>query len=153
MRTLFSCRRGALALALALTLCLTIPLAPRSYAVNVDQPAAEEIETRYTGTSLITASLVIYPSGEAECWGTVSCYRGYNADAVMRLQWKDPDGVWLDWNSWDDEGNCVNFYETDTVTLDRFYRVRVVADITDANGNWVETVSAISGTEPFPDDP
>ena len=62
-------------------------------------------------------------------------------------------GVWIDWNSWDGEGNYVDFYELDTVTLDRFYRVRVVADITDANGNWVETVSAISGTEPFPDDP
>ena len=49
-------------------MCLTVPLAPQSYAVNVDQPAAEEIETRYTGTSVITASLVISPSGEAECW-------------------------------------------------------------------------------------
>ena len=152
MRACFSCRRAILALVLALSLCLIIPLSPPSYAVSVDQPIQEEIEPRFTGTSLITASISISSSGEAECWGSVSCYPGYTAYTVMRLQWKDSDGVWMNWESWYDEGNMVDYYETSQIPHGRIYRVRVVADVWDANGNWVETVDAVSGTEPFPND-
>lgn len=146
----FSRRRSVLSLVLAL--CLMIPLAPHSYAAEVDTPADEDVELRYTGTFSISACLTIDSSGGAECWGSVDCYRGYTADAVMRLQWKNSNGVWIDWNSWDAEGTVIDFYETDTVPLDRVYRVRIVADVFDENGNWVEMVDAISGTEPFPND-
>lgn len=147
MKTCFPCRRGIVALVLVLSLCLIVPMSPRSYAINVDQPAQEEIESRYTGTSLITASLSIPSSGEAECWGAVSCYPGYSAYTVMRLQWKNANGVWIDWDYWKDEGNMVDYYETSQIPHGRTYRVRVVADVWDADGNWVETVSAISGSE------
>lgn len=149
MRTCFSCRRVLLPLALAL--CLILSLAPRSLAAEVDTPAEEIVEARYTGTSGIYADIEILSSGKAECWGGVSCYPGYTADAVMRLQWKDPYGVWLDWESWEDEGNAVDFYEISTTALPqgRTYRVRVVATTTDANGNWVETIDAVSGSIPY----
>ena len=147
MKTCFPCRRGFLTLALALSLCLVAPLAPQSYAINVDQPTQEEIELHFTGTSLITASLSISSSGEAECWGSVSCYPGYSAYTVMRLQWKNANGVWIDWDYWKDEGNMVDYYETSQIPHGRTYRVRVVADVWDADGNWVETVDAVSGTE------
>lgn len=141
----FSRCRGILSLALAL--CLLIPLAPQSYAAEVDTPAEEEIEVYFTGTFGISACIAILPTGEAECWGTVDCYPGYTADAVMRLQWKNQNGAWIDWQSWDAEGNVVDFYEVYPIPLERTYRVRVVAVISDAEGNWVETVSAISGSE------
>ena len=147
MKTCFPCRRGVMALVLALSLCLTVPLVPKSYAVEVDTPAEEEVELYYTGTSSITASLSISSSGEAECWGAVSCYPGYRAYTVMRLQWKDSDGVWMNWENWTDEGNMVDYYETSQIPHGRTYRVRVVADVWDDEGNWVETVSAISGSE------
>ena len=137
--------RGILSLALAL--CLLIPLAPRSYAAEVDTSATGEVELYYTGTFSISACIAILPSGEAECWGSVDCYRGYTADAVMRLQWKNENGVWIDWKSWDADGTVIDFYEVCSIPQGRTYRVRVVGVIYDTAGNWVETVSAISGSE------
>lgn len=137
--------RGILSLALAL--CLLIPLAPRSYAAEMDTTKQEEVELYYTGTFGVSACIEILSTGKAECWGTVDCYPGYTADAVMRLQWKNENGVWIDWKSWDAEGNFIAFDETYSIPSGRTYRVRVVADISDAKGNWVETVSAISGSE------
>lgn len=134
-------------LSLILALCLLIPLSPKSYAVEVDTSAEEEVELYYTGTSLISASIAILSSGKAECWGVVDCYPGYTADAVMRLQWKNSNGAWIDWKSWDADGTVIDFYEVCSIPQGRTYRVRVVADVSDAKGNWVETVSAISGSE------
>lgn len=141
----FSRCRGILFL--ALTLCLLVPIAPRSYAAEVNTLAEEEVELYYTGTSLVSASIEILVSGKAECWGTVSCYPGYTADAVMRLQWKDSDGIWIDWKSWDAEGNFVAFDETYSISSGRTYRVRVVGVIYDSQDNIVEVVDAISGSE------
>lgn len=141
----FSRCRGVFSLVLAL--CLLIPLAPRSHAVEVGTPVEEEVELYYTGTSLVSASIAILSSGEAECWGTVSCYPGYTADAVMRLQWKNSNGVWIDWKSWDAEGSVIHFYEVCSIPQGRTYRVRVVGVIYDSKGNMVEIVDAVSGSE------
>lgn len=48
--------------------------------------------------------------------------------------------------SWYDEGTVANFDETWQVPKGRTYRVRVIGDVYDEDGNWVEIVDAVSGS-------
>lgn len=129
----------------ALALCLMIPITPQVQAVSLEDNT--EVSPYYIGTSTISASFAFLPTGGIECWGHVDCYRGYTADAVMRLQWLDVDGVWMDYKNWYDEGNAVTFYETYSIPHGRRYRVRVVASIIDdSTGKTVEVVDAVSGS-------
>ena len=64
----------------------------------------------------------------------------------MRLQWLNSEGIWIDYKSWYDEGTVANFDETWPVPKGRTYRVKVVGDVYDEDGNWVEIVDAISGS-------
>ena len=100
----------------------------------------------YIGTFSTSASISIDSSGEAACWGYVDCYRGYTADAAMRLQWLNSEGIWIDYKSWYGEGTCVDFDETWNVPAGRTYRAKVAAVIYDEDGNAVEIVDAISGS-------
>lgn len=111
----------------------------------------EEIQPYYIGTFSTSAAISILFSGVAECWGHVDCHPGYTAkNAVMRLQWLNSEGVWLDYYTWyGEDGRSVDFDATKSIPKGRTYRVRVVADIYDSNGNWVETVGAISGSEKY----
>ena len=142
-KTCFSFRR--ILPALALTLRLIIPLGlPASTAfpdTGVGQPVPY-----YIGTFSTSASISIDSSGEAACWGYVDCYRGYTADAAMRLQWLNSEGIWIDYKSWYGEGTCVDFDETWNVPAGRTYRAKVAAVIYDEDGNAVEIVDAISGS-------
>ena len=131
--------------ALALVLCFFVPMGLQVSAASPEEPAGEPIPY-YIGTFSTSAAISISDSGEAACWGHVDCYRGYVADAVMRLQWKNANGVWIDYKSWDSEGTHVDFDETWNVPTGRTYRVKVVGDIFDEDGNWVEIVDAISGS-------
>lgn len=131
--------------ALTLLLCLMLPLGLQASAVSPSEEAGQPVPY-YIGTFSTSASLSISDSGEAACWGHVDCYRGYVADAVMRLQWKNANGVWIDYHSWNGEGIYVDFDETWNVPKGRTYRVKVVGDIFDEDGNWVEIVDAISGS-------
>ena len=142
-------RRGLLPLALAL--CLMIPLASGAAALIPDVPQEEETELYYIGTHSTFACIEIDEYGLADCWGYVDCYPGYTAkDAVMRLQWRGSDGVWYDYVTWyGEDGNDVNFTGCSFVMPGRTYRVRVVADVYDSNGNWVEMVDAVSGSEKY----
>lgn len=130
---------------LFLSVCLVLPIVPSATAVTIDTPP-DEAEVYYIGTYSTSASIDISSNGVADCWGHVDCYPGYTADAVMRLQWKDSYGVWLDYASWYDEGNAANFSWSCVVPKGRTYRVRVVADIYDSDGNKVEVVDAVSGS-------
>lgn len=133
-------------LSLIVALSLMIPLSTQAYAVTPTTPSEEEVELYYTGAFSVSATIDILDSGEAECWGSVDCYRGYTAEAVMRLQWKSSDGVWLDYTNWSANGVVIDFYETEPIPHGRTYRTKVVADIFDADGNWVEMVTAASGS-------
>ena len=132
-------------LTLTLLLCLLVPLGLQVSAVSPSEEAGQPVPY-YIGTFSTSASISISDSGEAACWGYVDCYRGYVADAVMRLQWKNANGVWIDYKSWYGEGTCVDFDETWNVPKGRTYRVRVIGDIFDEDGNWVEMVDAVSGS-------
>ena len=140
--------RGAVSL--ALSLCLMVPLTYGATATPIEVQSEEEIQPCYIGTFSTSASIAIRSGGIAECWGYVDCYPGYTAkNAVMRLQWLNSEGVWLDYYTWYGEGNSVDFDATKAVPKGRTYRVKVVADIYDSNGNWVEIVGAISGSEKY----
>lgn len=128
-----------------LALCLVVPLGLQVSAVSPEQEA-DGLVPYYIGTSTTSASIEISPSGEAACWGHIDCYWGYTTDAAMRLQWKNENGVWIDYKSWYDEGRVANFDETWNVPKGRTYRVRVIGDVFDEDGNWVEMVDAVSGS-------
>ena len=64
----------------------------------------------------------------------------------MRLQWKNENGVWINYKSWYAEGRAADFDETWQVPKGRTYRVRVIGDVYDEDGNWVEIVDAVSGS-------
>lgn len=142
----FSLRRVLSALTLALY--LVVPLGLPASAVSPDKEVGQPVPY-YIGTFSTSASLSIDSSGKAACWGHVDCYRGYVADAVMRLQWKNENGVWIDYKSWYSEGTHVDFDETWNVPKGRTYRVKVVGDIFDEDGNWVEIVDVASGSEKY----
>ena len=142
----FSPRRVLSALTLALY--LVVPLGLPASAVSLDEEVGQPIPY-YIGTFSTSASLSIDSSGEAACWGHVDCYRGYVADAVMRLQWKNENGVWIDYKSWYGEGTHVDLDETWNVPTGRTYRVQVAAVIYDEDGNAVEIVDVASGSEKY----
>ena len=130
---------------MALALCLAVPLGLQAFAIspkeNVGEPAPY-----YIGTSTTSAAIEISPSGEAACWGHIDCYWGYTTDAAMRLQWLNSEGIWINYKSWYTEGRAADFDETWTVPKGRTYRVRVIGDVYDEDGNWVEIVDAVSGS-------
>lgn len=132
-------------LAMLLTLCLIAPLGLQAFALSPEE-VAEEPVPYYIGTIATSAAISISASGEAACWGYVDCYRGYTADAAMRLQWLNSEGVWINYHSWYGEGTHVDFDETWNVPKGRTYRVKVVGDIFDEDGNWVEIVDVASGS-------
>lgn len=130
---------------MVLVLCLAVPLGLQAFALSPEEKVGEPVPY-YIGTSTTSASIEISPSGEAACWGHIDCYWGYTTDAAMRLQWKNENGVWIDYKSWYDEGRVANFDETWNVPKGRTYRVRVIGDVFDEDGNWVEMVDAVSGS-------
>lgn len=131
--------------AFALALCLLVPITPQAQAASLD--GDDTISPYYIGTITVSATISPYTSNQVECWGHVDCYPGYTADAAMRLQWLDVDGVWMNYKSWYTEGMHADFYETYSVPQGRRYRVRVVASIIkDSTGKTVEVVDAVSGT-------
>ena len=132
-------------LALTLLLCFLVPLGLQASAVSPGEEAGQPVPY-YIGTFSTSASLSISSSGEAACWGYLDCYRGYTADAAMRLQWLNSEGIWIDYKSWYTEGRAADFDETWTVPKGRTYRVKVVGDVFDEDGNWVEIVGAVSGS-------
>ena len=130
---------------MVLALCLVVLLGLQAFAISPEEKVGEPVPY-YIGTSTTSAAIEISPSGEAACWGHIDCYWGYTTDAAMRLQWKNENGVWIDYKSWYDEGRVANFDETWNVPKGRTYRVKVVGDVYDEDGNWVEIVDAISGS-------
>lgn len=132
-------------LTMILTLCLLVPSGLQAFALSPEEAAGEPVPY-YIGTIATSAAISISSSGEAACWGYVDCYRGYTADAVMRLQWLNPEGIWIDYKSWDGEGTHVDFDETWNVPTGRTYRAKVAAVIYDEDGDAVEIVDAISGS-------
>lgn len=132
-------------LAMIVTLCLAVSLGYQATALSPEEMVGEPVPY-YIGTLGTSASLSISSSGEASCWGYLDCYRGYTADAAMRLQWLNSEGIWIDYHSWYGEGRAVDFDETWNVPKGRTYRVRVIGDVFDEDGNWVEMVDAVSGS-------
>lgn len=130
---------------MALSLCLVVPFGLQAFAVSPEEEVGEPAPY-YIGTSTTSAAIEISPSGEAACWGHIDCYWGYTTDAAMRLQWLNSEGIWINYKSWYDEGRVANFDETWNVPKGRTYRVKVVGDVYDEDGNWVEIVDAISGS-------
>lgn len=130
---------------MVLALCLLAPLGLQAFAISPEEEVGEPAPY-YIGTSTTSAAIEISPSGEAACWGHIDCYWGYTTDAAMRLQWKNENGVWIDYKSWYAEGRAADFDETWTVPKGRTYRVRVIGDVYDEDGNWVEIVDAVSGS-------
>lgn len=130
---------------MVLALCLLSSLGLQVSAVSSEEEAGEPVPY-YIGTSTTSASIEISPSGEAACWGHIDCYWGYTTDAAMRLQWLNENGVWINYKSWYDEGTVANFDETWNVPKGRTYRVKVVGDVYDEDGNWVEIVDVASGS-------
>lgn len=131
--------------ALVLALCLLVPLGLQVSAASPEERPGEAVPY-YIGTATTSAAIEISDDGEAACWGHIDCYWGYTTDAAMRLQWKNANGVWIDYKSWYDEGRTADFDETWTVPRGRTYRVRVIGDVFDEDGNWVEMVDAVSGS-------
>ncbi len=135
-------------LTMILTLCLLVPSGLQAFALSPEEAAGEPVPY-YIGTIATSAAISISSSGEAACWGYVDCYRGYTADAVMRLQWLNSEGIWIDYKSWDGEGTHVDFDETWNVPTGRTYRVKVAAVIYDEDGDAVEIVDVASGSEKY----
>ena len=134
--------------ALMLVLCLVGSMPVSADAASVFE-GDYQIDPYYTGTLTISASISILASGEAKCWGHVDCLPGYTADAVMRLQWLDGD-IWRNYESWyGEDGRAVDFYEVYPLIKGRTYRVRVIGDIFDSEGHWVEMVDAVSGSAKY----
>lgn len=131
--------------ALVLALCIAVPLGLQASAAPMGEEA-DEPAPYYIGTATTSAAIEISATGEAACWGHIDCYWGYTTDAAMRLQWKNENGVWIDYKSWYDDGRVANFDETWDVPKGRTYRVRVIGDVFDEDGNWVEMVDAVSGS-------
>lgn len=141
---------GLRLLSLPLTMCLMMPLISGAIAAPIVEQPQEEIQPYYIGTFSTSASISILSGGVAKCWGHVDCHPGYTAkNAVMRLQWLNSEGVWLDYYVWYGEGNAVDFSGRCDIPEGRTYRVKVVADIYDSNGNKVEVVGAVSGSEKY----
>ena len=130
---------------LALTLCLGTSLNFQASAVPQEKTLDAPVPY-YIGTSTTSAALEISASGEAACWGHIDCYWGYTTDAAMRLQWQNSNGVWIDYHSWYTQGRAADFDETWSVPKGRTYRVKVVGDVFDEDGNWVEIVDVASGS-------
>lgn len=130
---------------IVLALFLLAPLGLQAFAISPEEKVGEPAPY-YIGTSTTSAAIEISPSGEAACWGHIDCYWGYTTDAAMRLQWKNENGVWINYKSWYTEGRAADFDETWEVPKGRTYRVKVVGDVYDEDGNWVEIVDAISGS-------
>ena len=130
---------------MALSLCLVVPFGLQAFAVSPEEEVGEPAPY-YIGTSTTSAANKSSPSGEAPCWCHIDCYWGYTTDAAMRLQWLNSEGIWINYKSWYDEGRVANFDETWNVPKGRTYRVKVVGDVYDEDGNWVEIVDAISGS-------
>lgn len=146
MKNLISgCRLWLVALMLFSSLAMSIM--PMAQATPLSDGNVE-IEPYYTGTISVSASLRILSSGDAECWGHVDCIPGYTADSVMRLQWLDGN-VWRNYYSWYDEGDAADFYGVYPLIKGRTYRVRVIGDVFDSEGNWVEMVDAVSGSAKY----
>lgn len=138
----FPCR---IFLATIIVLGLMMPIELQAFALSPEEEIGEPVPY-YIGTLGTSASLSISASGEAACWGYLDCYRGYTADAAMRLQWLNSEGIWINYKSWYGEGTHVDFDETWNVPKGRTYRVRVIGDVFDEDGNWVEMVDAVSGS-------
>ena len=132
-------------LTLILALCLMIPIGVQASALSPEAAEGEPVPY-YIGTFSTSAAIEISPSGEAACWGHIDCYWGYTTDAAMRLQWLNSEGIWIDYKSWYTEGRAADFDETWNVPKGRTYRVRVIGDVFDEDGNWVEIVDAVSGS-------
>lgn len=75
-----------------------VPIAPQAGAAQVEMEEPP-ITHYYIGTISTSAGLALLPTGDLKCWGHVDCYRECTADAVMRLQWLDVDGVWMDYKN------------------------------------------------------
>ena len=130
---------------MALSLCLVVPFGLQAFAVSPEEEVGEPAPY-YIGTSTTSAAIEIPPSGAAAGWGHIAGSWGYTTDAAMRLQWLNSEGIWINYKSWYDEGRVANFDETWNVPKGRTYRVKVVGDVYDEDGNWVEIVDAISGS-------
>lgn len=130
---------------MVLALCLLALLGLQAFAISPEEEVGEPAPY-YIGTSTTSAAIEISPSGEAACWGHIDCYWGYTTDAAMRLQWLNSEGIWINYKSWYTEGRAADFDETWEVPKGRTYRVKVVGDVYDEDGNWVEIVDAISGS-------
>lgn len=128
-----------------MALALMVSLGIQAFALSPEEVVGEPVPY-YIGTIGTSASISISASGEVACWGHVDCYRGYTTDAAMRLQWLSSEGIWINYKSWYGEGRIVDFDETWNVPKGRTYRVRVVGDVFDEDGNWVEIVDAVSGS-------
>lgn len=141
----YGCSLRRILTTMVLVLCLAVLLGLQAFAISPEEKVGEPVPY-YIGTSTTSASIEISPSGEAACWGHIDCYWGYTTDAAMRLQWKNENGVWIDYKSWYAEGRAADFDETWNVPKGRTYRVKVVGDIYDEDGNWVEIVDVASGS-------
>lgn len=141
----YGCSLQRILMTMGLVLCLAVPLGLQAFALSPEEKVGEPVPY-YIGTSTTSASIEISPSGEAACWGHIDCYWGYTTDAAMRLQWLNSEGIWINYKSWYDEGRAADFDETWNVPKGRTYRVRVIGDVFDEDGNWVEMVDAVSGS-------
>ena len=102
--------------------------------------AAQAVEPRFTGISMLTSTLNISTTGKASCSGTVTLKSGYTADLTVELQ-KDGSTI----KTWTDSGSGIlsaggDYY----VPTGHDYVVVTTATVYDKNSVEVESPSATS---------
>lgn len=131
---------------LACLLALCICAAPLSALAAL--PDETPISPFYIGVATVTRSINVSSSGCATCYGRIVVRSGYTIDMELELQVSSDDETWSTIKSWTSSGSG-------TMTLDKiyfvssgyYYRVLCTAEVFDGDGNYVEGISAASGSQ------
>ncbi len=114
-------------------------------ALTANLAAAQAVEPRYTGISMLTSSLNISSSGGASCKGTVTLKSGYTANLTVELQ---KDGTTI--KTWTNSGNgTLTAGSTYYVPSGHTYVVVTTATVYDSNSNVVESPSMNSAERSY----
>lgn len=117
------------------------------FIASVSAAGDPMVSPRYVGISTISCDLSISENGYASCEGHSHAYPGYTADVTLELQ--QDIGYWDTIKSWTGSGRSVPFEKGYFVAEGYDYRVKITSVVYDSNGNYIETISATTGTHSY----
>ena len=142
MKVLDHRRRLSGILGIIFALMMVVPAA----AVQTDEGRAAE--ARYIGITRLWAGLEINSHGYSTCTGECDVRSGYDVEATMELQQKK-DGLWETIKTWSSSGDGVVFIENWYVASGYDYRVKISADVSNADGKIMEREVTYSSVEDY----